>query len=110
MPYSIRSIYRYVEQGYLSLKNIDLRRVVRYKPRRKKAQPRPSPRKKIGHTYEYFLKYTEDYHEARVVEMDLVEGRKGGKLLRMPDFWSSSQKNSLGGAVISLHGRQKRRP
>ena len=80
MPCSIRSIYRYVDQGYLSLKNIDMRRVVRYNPR-KKTQPRTSPGKKIGHTYEYFLKYTEENPEIRVVEMDLVEGRKGGKLL-----------------------------
>jgi len=40
-----------------------------------------SPRKKIGHTYEYFLKYINENPEVRVVEMDLVEGRKGGKLL-----------------------------
>ena len=58
-----------------------MRRVVRYKPRRKVSGKRPSPQKKVGHTYEYFLKYVEEHPGVRVVEMDLVEGQKGGKLL-----------------------------
>lgn len=81
IPCSIRSIYRYVAQGSLSVRNIDMRRVVRYKPRRKVSGKRPSPQKKVGHTYEYFLKYVEEHPGVRVVEMDLVEGQKGGKLL-----------------------------
>lgn len=78
---SQRSIYRYIDEGYLSVKNIDLRRVVRYRPRRKTKVPRPSPQKKIGHTYDCFLKVMEADPNIRVTEMDLVEGQKGGKLL-----------------------------
>ena len=81
IPCSIRSVYRYVDQGHLSVKNIDMRRVVRYKPRRKTVEPKPCPRKKIGHTYEHFLKYMEEHPETRVVEMDLVEGKIGGRPL-----------------------------
>lgn len=78
---SRRSIYRYIDEGYLSVKNIDLRRVVRYRPRQKAKKPRPSPQRKIGHTYEFFLKAVEAEPGIRVAEMDLVEGQKGGKLL-----------------------------
>lgn len=81
IPCSIRTIYRYVDLGYLSVKNIDMRRIVRYKPRKKTAISRANPQKKIGHTYEHFMEFTAKNPDSRIVEMDLVEGTKGGKVL-----------------------------
>lgn len=80
IPVSIRTLYRYIDARYLSVKNLDMRRTVRYRPRRKKSLPVPS-RRKEGHHYEDFLRWMEEHPGARVVEMDTVEGTKGGKYL-----------------------------
>ena len=84
IPVSIRTIYSYIEKGFFSIKNIDLRRKVGYKPRRK-------PRKKdlsgyavqaylVGRKYsdfkEYLLEFEDDF---AVVEMDTVLGTKSSR-------------------------------
>ena len=54
-----------------------------YKKRTKHEEtPKVSPRKKIGHRHNDFLKYIEDHPGIRIVQMDTVEGVKGGKLLQ----------------------------
>lgn len=79
---SIRSIYNYVENGYLDVKNIDLRRKVVYKPRyKKKVGSKLLKKNKIGRTYEDYLIYISENTDASVVQMDTVEGIKSGKLL-----------------------------
>ena len=78
---SEKSIYRYVDGGLLSAKNIDMPRVVRMKPRKTK----PIVHKvdggcRIGRTYaeyEAFIKA----NPVPVVEADSVIGRIGGKAL-----------------------------
>lgn len=80
IPVSIRTPYRYIDAQYLSVKNLDMRRTVRYRPRRKKSQPVPS-RRKEGRRYEDFQRWMEEHPGARVVEMDTVEGAKGSKYL-----------------------------
>lgn len=83
IPCSERTLYRYVDRGYLTARNIDMRRTVRYKKRRKiVVQPKVDYRKKQGHRYEDFEKFMEENPNQRVVEMDTVEGVKGGKLLQ----------------------------
>jgi len=79
IPCSKTTLYRYVNAGILSLKNIDLRRVVRYKPRRKKLVPK-SNRARENRTYLDFLQFTSDNENLHIWEMDIVEGRKGGKV------------------------------
>lgn len=80
---SERSLYNYVSNGYLSVKRLDLRRAVRYKPRKQeKERVRVSPRKKLGRHYRDFLKLLELDPDQRVVEMDTVEGTKGGKVVQ----------------------------
>lgn len=81
IPCSIRTLYNYVENGYLSAKTMDLRRAVRYKKRKAKKTLKTSPRKKVKHHYKDFKKLLELYPDTEVVEMDTVEGVKGGKLL-----------------------------
>ena len=83
IPCSMRTVYEYIDKCYLSARNIDMHRTVRYKKRTKHEEtPKVSPRKKIGHRHNDFLKYIEDHPGIRIVQMDTVEGIKGGKLLQ----------------------------
>lgn len=80
MPCSKSTLYRYVDTGILSVKNLDLRRVVRYRKRRSRPAPRNHPSRK-GRTYLDFRAFVEDNLHLHVWEMDTVIGRKGGKAL-----------------------------
>jgi IS30 family transposase len=80
IPCSKSTLYRYVNSGVLSMKNIDLRRVVRYKPRKTKHTPRMAPSRK-GRTYLDFQELTAANQGIHIWEMDVVEGKKGGKVL-----------------------------
>lgn len=82
IPCSMRTLYGYVENGYLTAKPLDMRRAVRYKKRRTDKEIKTSPRKKAGHHYRDFQKLLEENPNIRVVEMDTVEGTKGGKVLQ----------------------------
>ena len=84
IPVSIRTIYSYIEKGFFSIKNIDLRRKVGYKPRRK-------PSKKdlsgyavqaylVGRKYSDFKEYLLEFEDdSAVVEMDTVLGTKSSR-------------------------------
>ena len=76
-----RTIYNYVDAGLLSVGNVDLPRKVRYKVRKKKPSVRVDKQCHLGRTYEDFLEYTAANPDTPVVEIDSVEGRKGGKVL-----------------------------
>lgn len=79
---SIRCLYNYIDAGLLSVKNIDLPRRVKYKVRNKnKAKVKKDYSYRIGRTYEDFQKLLEEHSNINVVEMDTVEGIKGGKVL-----------------------------
>ena len=80
---SQRTLYRYIDQGLLTVGNLDLRRKVGYKARRKDYQPDEGIldqeyRKNRG--YEDYLRYIEKHPDAIVVQMDTVRGcREQGK-------------------------------
>ena len=76
-----RTIYNYIDAGLLSVGNLDLPRKVRYKARKKKKPLRVDKQCHLGRTYDDFLEYTAANPDIPVVEMDSVEGRKGGKIL-----------------------------
>jgi len=79
---SRRTLYHYIDQGAFSAKNLDLPRKVRYKPRKvHKPVERPIPSYRTDRTYKDFEKYMEAHPETNVVEMDTVEGTKGGPVL-----------------------------
>ena len=89
IPVCLRTLYNYIDDGELTVKNIDLRRKTGYKKRGKGYQP-PLGFANIefrqGRTYTDFeyamkVKYTED----EVVEMDTVKGvrEQGKRLLTM---------------------------
>jgi len=81
IPCSSRTLYNYISNNLLSVKNIDLPRKVRYKPRKKHKKPIRDLRWLEGRRYSDFTKYLEENPDTSVVEMDTVEGVKGGKVL-----------------------------
>ena len=85
-----RTIYNYVDSGIFSVGNIDLPRKVRYKVRKKKASVRVDRNCHLGRTYEDFTEYTGANPDLPVVEIDTVEGRKGGKVLLTIFFRNSN--------------------
>ena len=82
IPVGERTLYNYIDKGYLTVRNIDMRRTVRYKKRKHKQEAKISPRKKVNHHYSDFLQELEENPGVRVVEMDTVIGTKGGKVLQ----------------------------
>lgn len=82
---SERTAYRLIDNGLLSVKNIDLRRKSRYKKRRKKKQETDgvlNQKYRQGRSYQDFLKYMENKSNYEVVEMDTVKGKRGcGKVI-----------------------------
>lgn len=82
ISFSRTTMYNYVDLGVFSFRNIDLPRKVKYKKRKenKKQRIRRETAIRKGRTYEDFNKYMEKNTESSVVEMDTVEGVKGGKV------------------------------
>jgi IS30 family transposase len=77
-----RSLYNYVNDGIFAARNIDMPRVIRMGKRKKKKDSFKVDKKcRIGRTYQDFLKFMRDNPGLPIVEMDSVEGRKGGKVL-----------------------------
>ena len=76
-----KTIYNYIDAGLLSVGNIDLPRKVRYRVRKKKKPVKVDKQCHVGRTYEDFQEYLAANPDIPVVEMDSVEGRKGGKVL-----------------------------
>lgn len=77
-----RTLYNYVGVGIFSARNLDMPRVVRMGKRKKKKDGFKVDRKcRIGRTYPDFLDFMAQHPGTPVVEMDSVEGRKGGKVL-----------------------------
>ena len=77
---SRRTIYSYIDNGVFEVKNLDLRRKVIYKPRKKKTSASikdRSFRKDRGH--KEFIEYVEKNNPTYIVEMDTVEGAKNTK-------------------------------
>lgn len=80
--FSRTTMYNYIDLGIFTVKNIDLPRKVRYK-KRKNSNTQTRRRETVirqGRTYEDFKEYIEKHPEASIVEMDTVEGIKGGKV------------------------------
>jgi len=79
---SRRTLYHYIDQGAFSAGNLDLPRKVRYKPRKKRRlTPKEIPSYRNGRTYKDFLVHQENNPDVNIVEMDTVEGAKGGPVL-----------------------------
>ena len=81
LPFTKPTFYSYVNQGLFHLCNLDLRRKVRYKPRKNGIKvTRKETKIRINRTYKDFLDYISQHPNYNIVEMDTVEGVKGGKV------------------------------
>ena len=79
---SEKEIYNLVNAGVLDIKNIDLPRKVRYRQRKKTVTYYKIDKQcLVGRTYQDYLKYMEEHPDTPVVQMDSIEGIKGGKVL-----------------------------
>lgn len=80
-----------IDSGLLRIRNIDLPRKVRYRNRKKqKTTYRVDKECLNGRRYSDYLKYIQENPDTAIVEMDSVEGEKGGKVLLTLHFVSSS--------------------
>ena len=78
---SRRTLYNYIDRSVLTARNLDLRRRVKYKERRKSTRASVKDKSyRIGRNYVDFQKYLKEYPTTSIVEMDVVEGEKGGKV------------------------------
>ena len=77
--HSEKSIYNYIDFNLFSARNIDLPRKVVYRPRKKSSNNFKVDKScRIGRTYEDFLTFMKENPDTPVVEIDSVEGIKGG--------------------------------
>ena len=79
---STATVYKLLNEGYLDADLFDLKRTLQRKPTRKKAGPPVlvDGKCRIGRTYEDYKKYMDKHPDKSTVEMDTVEGKKGGKV------------------------------
>ena len=84
-----QTLYNYIDKNYFSVCNLDLPRKVVYKKRKKKRNEPKDTSIRQGRTYEDFLTYCDENPNLPIVEMDTVEGKKGGKVLLTMFFRSS---------------------
>lgn len=88
---SEKEIYNLIDQGILEIKNIDLPRKVRYRSRpKRKTYYKIDKKCLIGRTYDEFLKYMKQNPDTNVVEIDTVEGIRGGNVLLTIHFVNCS--------------------
>jgi IS30 family transposase len=86
-----KTVYRYIAGGLLHVKNGDMPRVCSLKPRaRKPVEHKIDTKCRLGRTYSDFQSFSASVPDARVVEMDSVIGRVGGKVLLTLLFRDSS--------------------
>lgn len=78
--FSKPTFYSYINRGLFSCRNIDLPRKVRLKVNKNnyKRRSRIESAIRIGRRYSDFLEYITKHPYASIVEMDTVEGNKGG--------------------------------
>ena len=85
---SQRTLYNYIDSGKLSVGNLDLRRKVGYRPRKKKQEPTEgflNQKFRQDRTYEDFFTYMARHPKTAYVEMDTVKGcrEQGKRMLTM---------------------------
>ena len=75
------TVYRLVDSGVLTARNLDLPRKVRFRQRKKTVQVKVDKSCRIGRKYTDFQEFMKEHPGHLVVELDSVEGIKGGYVL-----------------------------
>lgn len=82
-----KTAYTYVHANLFEARNIDMPRTVRFKPRKNKSVELKVDKKcRIGRTYEDYKIFMAAHPSLPVVELDSVEGVKGGSVLLTVHF------------------------
>lgn len=89
LPYSEKTLYTCVNAGLLDARNLDLTRKVRLMPRRKTKEVKIERTCREGRSYSDFTQFLNSNAYPPVVQMDTVEGTKGGSNLLTLYFESS---------------------
>ena len=76
-----KTIYAYIDNGVLDVKNIDLPRKVRYRLRKKPQQFKVDRACRINRTYDDYLEFLIQNDYPSVVQMDSVKGSRTGAVL-----------------------------
>lgn len=87
---SEKTLYNYIDACLLDVRNIDLPRKVKYRPRYKKPEFKVDRACRNGRTYKDFQAFMESHLDAAVVQMDSVCGSQGGKVLLTIHFVDTS--------------------
>lgn len=77
IPCSSRTLYEYITQRLLAVTDLDLRRKVTYRRRKKPSGSTSASHCRQGRTYEDFLRFAGENPDLGISEMDTVEGKKG---------------------------------
>ena len=83
-------MYNNVDAQLFDIRNIDLPRKVKYRPRYKQPEFKVDKGCRIGRNYADFQKLLESNPETTIVQMDSVIGRVGGKCLLPIQFVETS--------------------
>ena len=83
---SERSVYRLVDSSSLDARNLDLPRKVRFRNRKKVRCVKVDKKCREGRVYSDYLGFMEQNPFLPVVELDTVEGVRGGKVLLTVHF------------------------
>lgn len=84
LPFSKTTFYSYIDKNVFTFRNIHLPRKVKLKPRHTNnftVVIKKDKHCRENRTYEDYQKYITSHPNANIVQMDTVEGTKGGKVL-----------------------------
>ena len=79
--FSEKTLYKIIDAGILKVRNIDLPRQVTYKKRKKSSRYKIDSKCLDGRRYEDFENFMKEKPDMPVVQIDTVEGTKGGACL-----------------------------
>ena len=86
-----KTLYSYINSGLLPARNIDMPKVCRFRPRREKSMERKVDSKcRVRRTYDDYLNFKLENPDLHVVQMDTLEGKRGGSVLLTIHFVASS--------------------
>lgn len=89
LPISISTAYRHTHLGYYSFITMDLPRAVKFKSRKQNKEEHIPKWAKNGRTYDDFLNYISENPDVRIVQLDTVIGKVGGKVIMTIHFINS---------------------
>lgn len=87
---SEKTLYNYIDGSLFDVRNIDLPRKVKYRPRYKKPELKVDRGCRVGRNYHDYEVYLEKHPDTAVTQMDSVIGSKGGKVLLTVFFVETS--------------------